>query len=97
MPPLLIYMSSHFDVSLAYQIDKYEGNWDERICLGVMKFASGILTKRWLESDHQFKQPDFLGQVDIIIVPLRKKDMSHKGEHCISIRVYLKLILSNQC
>ncbi|CAL8077430.1 unnamed protein product [Calicophoron daubneyi] len=60
-------------------IRKYDGDWDDRKCLGVMKFANPTLTKRWLESDHPFRQPDFLDQVDILIVPLQKNDMSHKG------------------
>uniref|UniRef100_A0A183AH85 Exostosin domain-containing protein n=1 Tax=Echinostoma caproni TaxID=27848 RepID=A0A183AH85_9TREM len=63
-------------------IQKHEGDWDNRVCIGVMKFANTTLTRRWLESDHPFRQPDFLGQVDIILVPLQKNDMSHKGNNC---------------
>lgn len=67
------------NIGYTEKIEKIEGDWDERKCLGIMKFANPYLTRRWLESDHPFKQPDFLDQIDILIVPLIKSDMSHKG------------------
>nr|VZH94124.1 unnamed protein product [Spirometra erinaceieuropaei] len=45
-----------------------------------MKFASFQEARRWLESDHPFKQHDFLGQVEVYLMPLTKQEMSHKVE-----------------
>ena len=45
-----------------------------------MRFANPTLATRWLNSGYEFRQPDFLSQTDIIIVPLLKSDMSAKGK-----------------
>ncbi|KAF7257580.1 hypothetical protein EG68_05248 [Paragonimus skrjabini miyazakii] len=73
------------NIGYTEQIQHFEGDWDDRVCVGILKFANTRLTKLWLESDHPFRQQDFLDQVEILIVPLQKNDMSQKGYPIIEI------------
>ncbi|KAL7059403.1 hypothetical protein AAHC03_012878 [Spirometra sp. Aus1] len=73
------------NVGCTTAIASFQGNWNPRKCVGLMKFASFQEARRWLESDHPFKQHDFLGQVEVYLMPLTKQEMSHKGYPIIHI------------
>ncbi|VEL14875.1 unnamed protein product [Protopolystoma xenopodis] len=48
-------------------------------CFGLLRFESAAHARRWLEIDKVIRQPDFLGSVDIFMLPLKKSDMTNRG------------------
>nr|CAH8876538.1 unnamed protein product [Trichobilharzia regenti] len=48
------------NIGFTEEIRYIDGSWDERTCLGVMKFNDPEGARHWLQSDHPFRQPDFL-------------------------------------